>query len=282
MKKSNRFWAWRPPVIQRSDFMGIGLKPDTSYLFSNLNNKSSSSIFDMSFLSDYNSIKSGSYGKLVKAYYKKLESDDVSKEDKKDKTSNKDKLSTSLAEDSSKSLVAVKDSTSALSELAGKFVKEDADKLLVQKETKVENEDGTMEVMKEYDMDAIYKSISGFVDQYNDVIKNSSASESSGIKKATGNMTNITDLYANSLKKLGITINGDKTLSIDEKTFKASEISDIEDTFVGSSSFSKSVSSQASFINDAATREATKANTYTSSGSYSNNFSTGDIFTSLF
>ena len=66
--------------------MGIGLKPDTSYLFSNFNNKSSSSIFDMSFLSDYNSIKSGSYGKLVKAYYKKLESDDVSKEDKKDKT----------------------------------------------------------------------------------------------------------------------------------------------------------------------------------------------------
>ena len=262
--------------------MGIGLKPDTSYLFSNFNNKSSSSIFDMSFLSDYNSIKSGSYGKLVKAYYKKLESDDVSKEDKKDKTSNKDKLSTSLAEDSSKSLVAVKDSTSALSELAGKFVKEDADKLLVQKETKVENEDGTMDVKKEYDMDAIYKSISGFVDKYNDVIKNSSASESSGIKKAAGNMTNITDLYANSLKKLGITINGDKTLSIDEKTFKASEVSDIEDTFVGSSSFSKSVSSQASFINDAATREATKANTYTSSGSYSNNFSTGDIFTSLF
>jgi flagellar capping protein FliD len=139
-----------------------------------------------------------------------------------------------------------------------------------------------MEVKKEYDMDAIYKSISGFVDKYNDVIKNSSASESSGIKKAAGNMTNITDLYANSLKKLGITINGDKTLSIDEKTFKASEVSDIEDTFVGSSSFSKSISSQASFINDAATREATKANTYTSSGSYSNNFSTGDIFTSLF
>ena len=282
MKKSNRFQAWRPPVIQRSDFMGIGLKPDKSYLFSNFNNKSSSSIFDMSFLSDYNSIMSRSYGKLVKAYYKKLESDDVSKEDKKDKTSNKDKLSTSLAEDSSKSLVAVQDSTSALSELAGKFVKEDADKLLVQKETKVENEDGTMEVKKEYDMDAINKSISGFVDKYNDVIKNSSESESSGIKKAAGNMTNITDLYANSLKKLGITINGDKTLSIDEKTFKASEVSDIEDTFVGSSSFSKSVSSQASFINDAATREATKANTYTSSGSYSNNFSTGDIFTSLF
>lgn len=262
--------------------MAIGLKPDTSYLFSNLNNKSSGSIFDMSFLSDYNSIKSGSYGKLVKAYYKKLESEDVSKDDKTDKTSNKDKVSTSLAEDSSKTLAAVKDSTSSLSKLASEFVKDGEEKLLVQKETKIENEDGTMEVKKEYDMDAIYKSISGFVDKYNDVIKNSNASESSGIKKATGNMTNITDLYANSLKKLGITINGDKTLSVDEKAFKASEVSDIKGTFTGSSSFSKSISSQASFVNDAATREAAKANTYTSNGSYSNNFSTGDIFTSLF
>ena len=261
--------------------MAIGLKPDTSYLFSNLNGSSSSSIFDMSFLSDYNSIKSGSYGKLVKAYYKKLESEDVSTEDKTDKTTNKDKASTSLAEDSSKTLAAVKDSTSSLSKLASDFVK-DGEKLLVQKEIKTENEDGTMEVKTEYDMDAIYKSISGFVDKYNDVIKNSNASESSGIKKAAGNMTNITDLYANSLKKLGITINADKTLSIDDKTFKASEIADIEDTFTGSNSFAKSISSQASFINDAATREATKANTYTSTGSYSNNFSTGDLFTSLF
>lgn len=236
----------------------------------------------MSFLSDYNSIKSGSYGKLVKAYYKKLESEDVSSKEETKKTSNKDKVSTSLAEDSSKTLAAVKDSTSSLSKLATEFVKDGEGKLLVQKETKVENEDGTMEVKKEYDMDAIYKSISGFVDKYNDVIKNANASESAGIKKAAGNMTNITDLYTNSLKKLGITVNGDKTLSIDEKTFKASEISDIEDTFTGSNSFSKSISSQSSFINDAATREAAKANTYTSSGSYSNNFSTGDLFTSLF
>lgn len=262
--------------------MGIGLKTDTSYLFTNLNNKQSSNVFDMSFLSDYNTIKSGSYGKLVKAYYKKLESDEASVESTKDKTNKNDKISTSLAEDSSKTIATVKDSTSELSKLAGDFVKDGAEKLLVQKETKIENEDGTMEVFKEYDMDAIYKSISGFVDKYNDVIESSKASESSGIRKAMGNMTNITDLYANSLKKLGITINGDKTLSIDEKTFKSAEISDIEDTFTGSSSFSKSISSQSSFINDAATREAAKANTYTNNGTYSDNFSTGDIFTSLF
>ena len=112
--------------------------------------------------------------------------------------------------------------------------------------------------------------------------ESANASESSGIKKAMGNMTNITDLYTNSLKKLGITVNADKTLTVEDKTFKASEITDIEDTFTGSNSFSKSISSQASFINDAATREAAKANTYTSTGSYSNNFSTGDLFTSLF
>ena len=263
--------------------MGIGLKPDTSYLFSNLNNNSSSSgIFDMSFLSDYNSIKSGSYGKLVKAYYKKLESEETSSTKEKDKTDKKDKVSTSLAEDSSKTLTDVKSATSFLSELASDFAKKGDEKLLAMKEVTTKNEDGTSVTTKEYDMDAIYKSISGFVNKYNEVIKSANASESSGIKKAMGNMTNITDLYTNSLKKLGITINADKTLTIDEKTFKASEIADIEDTFTGSSSFSKSISSQASFINDAATREASKANTYTSTGSYSNNFSTGDLFTSLF
>ena len=262
--------------------MAIGLKPDTSYLFSNLNNNSSSSIFDMGFLSDYNSIKSGSYGKLVKAYYKKLESEDVSTEDKTDKTNKNDKVSTSLAEDSTKTLKAVKSSTSSLSELASDFAKDGDEKLLVKKDVTTKLEDGTSVTTKEYDMDAIYKSISGFVDKYNDVIENSKASEASGIKKATTNMTNITDLYANSLKKLGITINADKTLSVDEKTFKSAEISDIKDTFTGSSSFSKSISSQASFINDAATREGAKANTYTNSGSYSENYSTGDLFSSLF
>ena len=79
-----------------------------------------------------------------------------------------------------------------------------------------------------------------------------------------------------------ITINADKTLTVDEKTFKSAEISDIKDTLTGSSSFSKSISSQASFINDAATREGAKANTYTNSGSYSENYSTGDLFSSLF
>ena len=264
--------------------MGIGLKPDTSYLFSNLNNNnnSSSGIFDMSFLSDYNSIKSGSYGKLVKAYYKKLESEESSSTKDKDKTENKDKVSTSLAEDSSKTLTAVKSATSSLSELASDFAKKGDEKLLAMKEVTTKNEDGTSVTTKEYDMDAIYKSISNFVDKYNDVIESSKESDASGIKKATTNMTNITDLYANSLKKLGITINADKSLSIDEKTFKAADIADIKDTFTGSSSFSKSISSQASFINDAATREGAKANTYTNSGSYSENYSTGDLFSSLF
>ena len=262
--------------------MAIGLKPDTSYLFSNLNNSnSSSSIFDMSFLSDYNSIKSGSYGKLVKAYYKKLESEESSTTSEKDKTSN-DKVSTSLAEDSSKTLTAVKSSTSSLSELASDFAKDGEEKLLVKKDVTTKLEDGTSVTTKEYDMDAIYKSISGFVDKYNSVIESSKNSEASGIKKATTNMTNITDLYANSLKKLGITINADKTLTVDEKTFKSAEIADIKDTFTGNSSFSKSISSQASFINDAATREGAKANTYTNSGSYSENYSTGDLFSSLF
>ena len=51
--------------------MGIGinvrnLKPDYSYLFQSMTGGNSASL---NFLSDYASIKNGSYGKLMKAYY---------------------------------------------------------------------------------------------------------------------------------------------------------------------------------------------------------------------
>ena len=53
--------------------ISINLKTDTSYLFSSLSNSSSNSGSGLdslsSILSDYSSIKNGSYGKLLKAYY---------------------------------------------------------------------------------------------------------------------------------------------------------------------------------------------------------------------
>ena len=50
------------------------MKTDYSFLFSGSSGKSSQNngISNMNFLADYASIKNGSYGKLLKAYYKKV------------------------------------------------------------------------------------------------------------------------------------------------------------------------------------------------------------------
>ena len=66
--------------------MGINfnVKQDYSFLFSNLNgNSNNNNIFNSINLSDYNSIKSGTYGKLLKEYYKKADTDEVDSTSKK-------------------------------------------------------------------------------------------------------------------------------------------------------------------------------------------------------
>ena len=50
----------------------INMKNDYSYLFQSMNTSANSGMSGMSsILSDYSSIKNGSYGKLLKAYYAK-------------------------------------------------------------------------------------------------------------------------------------------------------------------------------------------------------------------
>ena len=99
-----------------------------------------------------------------------------------------------------------------------------------------------------------------------------------GLQKAVVYST----FYAKSLEKVGITIGDDKKLTVDEEKFKAADISKVKSLFNETPSFAASVSSQASFINSAASREAAKANTYNQKGSYNNNYLTGDLFSAMF
>ena len=86
--------------------------------------------------------------------------------------------------------------------------------MFTEKNIVTKNEDGTETTTKGYDMDAVYKAVSSFVDNYNKVIDNVSKSDSSAVKNAAKNMTNITNMYANSLKDIGITIGDDNKLTV--------------------------------------------------------------------
>ena len=71
--------------------------------------------------------------------------------------------------------------------------------MFVEKDIVTKNEDGTETITKGYDVKAVYKAVSDFVDNYNEVIDGVNESDSSTVQNAAKNMTNITNLYTNTL-----------------------------------------------------------------------------------
>lgn len=251
-----------------------GLKQDNSYLFQSLSGGNS----NLNFLSDYMSIKNGSYGKLMKAYYAK---DGASKEVSSIATSKQN-------ENSSKSISTSKDSAKTLSAIEGAAdnLKESADKLITKGSKSVFNkvdvvskdEYGFDQTTKEYDTNAIYSAVSDFVNDYNKLIKEAGSSETGDISKKMQSMENLSKSNEKLLSKVGITINSDNTLSIDEKAFKEADMGTVKSLFNDNGSYGYRVSAQASLIDYTAGREASKANTYSGTGSYSNTYNSGSLF----
>ncbi len=202
---------------------------------------SSSGTDTSSLLADYASIKNGSYGKMMKAYYAKLAaSEDGSDED------------TSSAKTGSGS--NVKDTLTAS---AASSAYKSAEKL------------STME-FSEDNLDEAYDAVSEFIENYNSLIKNGSSSENTSVQKQAqylyDTMYNNYKLFA----KIGITLNADRTLSLDEDTFKEGSISTMKTLFNGSNSFADKVSYKASQMYRYANEgKSVTAKNYTSSGTYS-------------
>lgn len=249
-------------ITKECDFMNLNLKTDYSMLFSSLSSASkSNNLYDLSnsfnFLSDYATIRSGSYGKLLKAYYaQKSDSDSSSAADK---YSSKPGASTSA--DTAETLAKVQRTTDSL--------KASADALL---------ETGSKSVFKSEKEDAVYNAVSAFVSDYNSVLKTTDNVNSTSILRQNLSMVKATTANEELLNKVGITINKDNTLSIDKDTFKNANESTIKTLFNTTGSYAYNVSASASFINFKAATEASKANTYNFSGNYSANYTSGSIF----
>lgn len=231
----------------------IQSKTDYSYLFSNLSSSTSSSsgIFSGSFLSDYASIKNGSYAKLMKAYYAETGSSDS--------VSSLVKKTTGTTSDDAKSIAKVQTTTDAL--------KDSADELL---ESKAET------------TEELYDGVSKFVSTYNAVIEAVDDVSNSSVVSRTTNMSNSTTASIKSLNAIGITMEEDGTLSLDKETFLKADVSSVKSLFTSNGSYGYRTSAYASLINYAADSAANATNTYTVSGTYSNYFSSGNLYSSYF
>lgn len=241
--------------------INIQAKTNYSFLFSGMSS-GGSSMGNLNFLSDYASIKNGSYGRLMKAYFRGDSGKEVSSAAK----NTFEKKNNTAAADSTKKLAEVQSTTDSL--------KASADALL---------EKGSKSVFKDGEItDDTYKAVSKFVDDYNSVVSATKGINNTSISSKASSMVYATDANKKLLGKVGITIGEDNSLSIDKETFMKADFSTVKNLFNGTGSYGYRVSAQASLINYAADNAATKANTYNFNGSYNNNYSAGNIFNSYF
>ena len=174
-------------------------------------------------LSDYASIKNGSYGKLVKSYYA------LDEEPTKDKKSKNDTDDT--------------DATIRNIKTASDDLKDSAAALYTNKSLFEKDANG------EYDMEAIYEKLNTFVEDYNALIEGVGSAETESIAKAGASVVNATSNHADMLSKLGISISGaDYTLTIDKEKFMKSNISDVKTMLSGVGSFAYQVGAKASRV----------------------------------
>lgn len=223
-----------------------------------------------SMLSDYYSIKNGSYKKLLTAYYS-LDNEDA--KNKKTSTDSSDTLSKILNQNRNKSTSTAKDSADVLVgiEEASASLKDSANKLLSKKDAEAV-----------YDEKNLYNNVKAFVDSYNGVIDAAKDTNTSSISKNLDSMIGQTKANQKLLAKLGIEIGEDDKLTLNKDKLMSADTDTVKSMLGTTGSYAYRVSASASMINFNAEYEASRANTYTANGTYSNNYNTGSLYDTLF
>ena len=204
--------------------MGIGLNglnAGASDIYSSLLGGSGSDTSGAStLLTDYASIKNGSYGKMMKSYYAKTAEEEAAESGKSSKKSEADGASASAAR-------KFYESATAMNSLD----------------------------YSEGNMDELYDKVSEYIKNYNNLITTASKSENAAVKAQADALNDYTYQNYKLFAKLGITMNSDRTLSIDEDTFKkvnektgATNIPTMKTLFQGINSFADKSADRASKI----------------------------------
>lgn len=195
-------------------------------------------------------------------------------------TSSSSSISTS--KDVNKTLSAIEQSAADLKKALDVLLDTGSKSVFNKENITSKDENGVYSTSYGYNKDKIYNAVESFVDSYNDVISNGDKSNSSSITSKIDVLRDMTDAMRGKLSEIGITVESDGQLSIDESVFKKADMDAVKSLFNKTNSYGDSVSSQAFWIDHAAGTEANKSNTYNSSGNYTNNYSAGDIFGTYF
>ncbi len=223
--------------------------------------------------SDYNSIRNGSYYKLLKAYYGQDTSSKSRVEDVVSRKTNTEK----------KELTQTKADAADLQESAKALTATGTDSLFTKKEIISKDENGKEVKTMDYDRAAIEKAVTAFVDDYNAVVKSGSGVSSTSILRKTLQLTQNTAANKRMLSDVGINITEGNKLSVDNEMLEKADMNKLKALFEGSSSYAGRISDKASQIAKAAVTEASKSSSlYTNSGSYYNRQNYNSLFDSFY
>ncbi len=243
-----------------TSIVGTATSNNSSSIFSSMlgNSSSGSSTSSVSSLStggsliDYNLLKSGAYGKLMKAYYSEQSS--VTSEEQEKKT---------------KSLNVTKSASEDLAKSTSKLQKMDFD---------TASKDDVISALKSWSED------------YNTLIESTEDVDDTSTLRQVLWMTQQTSANESLLSKAGIDVNADNTLSIDEDALKDMSDEDfnklrgsLKTLFSGTVSYGNQVLSKASATYSAAASVVNATSTgsaYTRQGTYSSLMS-GTIWDSV-
>jgi len=218
---------------------------DYSLLFGSMQTPATSGSFSFS---DYALIKSGSYKKLLKAYY-----------------ANQDAERATSGGDSVQKSTRMKNGADALKKSADAL---NNDELWAKKKIKKKDEKTGEEIeVEDYDWNAITKAVKSFAEDYNAVVEQAGGSDSKDVLRNAVWMTGITESNENMLSKIGITIGKGNKLVLDEEALKTANISTLKTFFAGHNSFADKISMKANSISNAAARSS---GTYKNNGTYNN------------
>lgn len=219
----------------------------------------------LSMTADYNSIRSGAYAKLLKAYYGKSSSSNV-----KNKETEKEKY-TKTEVDST--VAAAKTDADKLKKSAAALTTTGTESLFKEKDIETtDKETGEKVTTRGYDRKAITSAIKSFVEDYNRMVDSGSEADNTTILQKTLAMTQITNSNSKLLSKIGITIEKGNKLKVDEEKLNEADISTIKTLFNGAGSYANQIASRAGQISSAAVDASLNSSLYTSRASYNKNY----------
>ena len=251
--------------------MGISInvpatKPDYSSLFSSIGSAAGNAA-SSNWLGDYAMIKNGSYGRLMKAYYADAKSDSTgqysgttSTSEKRSKTNNvldrilEEKKHPKVSKEAQEANAKL---TSGLSTLKTAVSALQSDKTYTDTANGASAADKVVSAMKAY------------VSNYNEVV---SAAKNSTLANKTAYVANVMSTSAanaDKLSEIGLTVNSNGTLELDEAKLKAAGTSKVQELFSSKDimSYGSTVASRLQFAGASSSTGATDTGANTAKGS---------------